>query len=105
MATLHGEGASGGRRQAALTVGNRQGGEKERGRSSHDDAIRYGVAPTDYPCDILNNPYSPSKDPWMIMPLWLEALVELVENAGHFLQEDQGEEVAARIVAFLAATD
>ncbi len=28
---------------------------------------------------------------------------ELVENAGHFVQEDAGEEVAARIVEFLAA--
>jgi haloalkane dehalogenase len=27
---------------------------------------------------------------------------ELVENAGHFVQEDAGEEVAARIVGFLS---
>ncbi len=31
--------------------------------------------------------------------------VELVEGAGHFLQEDQGEEVAARVVDFLQRTD
>jgi haloalkane dehalogenase len=31
--------------------------------------------------------------------------LELVENAGHFLQEDQGEEVGARLVAFLRRTD
>jgi len=30
---------------------------------------------------------------------------EIVEGAGHFLQEDEGEEVAARIVAFLKRTD
>jgi haloalkane dehalogenase len=31
--------------------------------------------------------------------------LETVENAGHFLQEDAGEEVAGAIVAFLRATD
>jgi haloalkane dehalogenase len=29
---------------------------------------------------------------------------EIVEGAGHFLQEDKGEEIAARIVRFLAET-
>ena len=41
---------------------------------------------------------------------WVDRLpgagpLELVENAGHFLQEDQGEAVAERIVAFLKRTD
>ena len=41
---------------------------------------------------------------------WVERLpgaepLELVEDAGHFLQEDQGEEVAERIVAFMRRTD
>ena len=31
--------------------------------------------------------------------------LQLVERAGHFLQEDQGETVAAHVAAFLAATD
>jgi haloalkane dehalogenase len=31
--------------------------------------------------------------------------LQLVEQAGHFLQEDQGEAVAAHIAAFLSATD
>ena len=41
---------------------------------------------------------------------WAKRLIgagplELVENAGHFLQEDQGEVTAERIVAFLRRTD
>jgi haloalkane dehalogenase len=41
---------------------------------------------------------------------WVERLsgagpLELVEAAGHFLQEDQGETVAERIIAFLQRTD
>ena len=31
--------------------------------------------------------------------------LELVEDAGHFLQEDQGELVGERLVAFLQRTD
>ena len=31
--------------------------------------------------------------------------LELVDGAGHFLQEDQGEEVAAKLITFLQRTD
>lgn len=72
-------------------------------------ATRQAMAKWEHPTQVL----FATEDPIFSVAVgerWVERVpgarrLELIENAGHFLQEDQGEEVAARLVAFLKETD
>jgi haloalkane dehalogenase len=70
-------------------------------------AIREALKAWDKPALVLfgdSDPVFPPEVAHAISLLIPGALpAEIVENAGHFVQEDAGEEVAARIVEFLAS--
>ena len=72
-------------------------------------AIREALASWEKPALVLFGDSDPIFAPSVADAIarWIPGALpaELVENAGHFVQEDAGEEVAARIVEFLAMID
>ena len=72
-------------------------------------AIREALASWEKPALVLFGDSDPIFAPSVADSIsrWIPGALpaELVENAGHFVQEDAGEEVAARIVEFLGVID